>query len=308
MMKVIKQPGEYSYVYSRYLDPIDTVKPGEEFIVHTKDAFENRITKETDLPSEVLDEYVNPQTGPIYIEGAEPGDTLVVDIIDIQATRDYAVSAMIQDFGGLTRTQTTRLLHDPLPEKVWIYEIKDNWVTHNESLSFPWRPFLGTIGTAPNLEAISALVPFDHGGNMDVPDVKPGNSIHLPINVEGGYFYIGDCHAGQGDGELCGGALEIPAAIKLKFSLRKGKTIEWPRIESPDELMAVGSARPMEDAARIAYAELINWLVELGWDELEAYQALTQIGRLHVGNMVNPNYSLVAKINKEYVYKGRNKA
>src|SRR5699024_8905171 len=301
-MKIIKQPGEYSYVYSKYLEPIAKVMPGEVFAVQTKDAFENRITDESDLPAEVLGDYVNPQTGPIFVEGAEPGDTLIVDIIDIQPTRDYAISAIIKDFGGLTRTETTRMLNKPIPERIWKYNIKDGFVTHNEQLAFPWRPFLGTIGTSPDLEAVSALVPSTHGGNMDVPDVKPGNSIHLPVKVPGAYFYTGDCHAGQGDGELCGGALEIPAKVTLKFNLIKGKSIEWPRIESPEELMVVGSARPMEDAARIAYTELTNWLVETGkWDQLDAYQALTQIGSLSVGNMVNPNYSLVAKINKKYI-------
>jgi acetamidase/formamidase len=299
-VREIKQPGKYSYVYSKYLEPIATVKPEEEVVIYTKDAFENRITKETDLPSKVLGEYVNPQTGPIYIEGAEIGDTLVVDIIDIEPTRDYAVSALIAEFGGLVGTKATRVLHEPLEEKIWIYQIKDGWVTCNEILSFPLRPFLGTIGTAPNLEAVSALTPFNHGGNMDVPDVKPGNSIHLPVRVNGAYFYIGDCHAGQGDGELCGGALEIPARSKLKFRLIKQNPIEWPRIESPTELMVVGSAKPMEDAARIAYTELTEWMVDLGWERLEAYQALTQIGKLSVGNMVNTYYSLVAKVNKKY--------
>src|SRR5699024_8286745 len=299
-MKIIKQPGEYSYVYSKYLEPIAKVMPGEVFAVQTKDAFENRITDESDLPAEVLGDYVNPQTGPIFVEGAEPGDTLIVDIIDIQPTRDYAISAIIKDFGGLTRTETTRMLNKPLPERIWKYNIKDGFVTHNENLSFPWRPFLGTIGTSPDLEAVSALVPSKHGGNMDVPDVKPGNSIHLPVKVEGGYFYIGDCHAGQGDGELCGGALEIPAETKLKFTLKKNESMGLPSIESRTGLMVVCSAKPMEDAARIAYAELVKWIIELGWDEMEAYQALTQIGQLYVRNIVNPSYSLVAKIDKKY--------
>ena len=229
-MREIKQPDKYSYVYSRYLEPIAKVKINETVVIYTADAFENKITSENDLPSKVLGEYVNPQTGPIYIEGAEAGDTLVVDIINIEPTRNYAVSALIQNFGGLVATNTTRLLHPPLAEKVWIYDIKDNWVTCNEHLSFPLRPFLGTIGTAPNLEAVSSLTPLNHGGNMDVPDVKAGNSIYLPVLVDGAYFYIGDCHAGQGDGELCGGALEIPAKTTLQFRLIKNN-IHFPWIQ-----------------------------------------------------------------------------
>jgi amidase len=301
-MREIHQPGPYSYVFSPYAEPIARVEPGETIAMFTKDAFEDRITKPDDVPSEILGPYLNPQTGPLFIEGAEPGDTLKVDIIDIEATRDWAVSAFIPFFGGLTSTHATRTLQEPLPERVWLYKISDGWLTHNERLRFPWRPFLGTIGTAPMIEALSALSPFDHGGNMDVPDVKPGNSVYLPVNVPGALFSTGDVHAGQGQGELCGVALEIAAKVTLRFELIKGKTITWPRIESDEEYMVVGSARPMEDAARIAYGGLIDWMVEMGWDWQEAYQALTQIGDLYVGNMVDTYYSLVAKIRKEYAH------
>ena len=298
--KEVNQPGEHSFVFSRYLEPIARIKPGETVSFYTEDAFENRINKETDVPSEILGNNLNPQTGPIYIENAEPGDTLVTHIIDIEPMRDWAVSILKENFGGLTSTNLTRTLNDPLPEKVWIYKLKDGMLRNNKHLNFPWRPFVGTIGTAPELEAISSLTPFDQGGNMDVPDTKPGNKVYLPVRVPGAYFFIGDVHAGQGDGELGGVALEIAAKVTVKFDIIKNKEIKWPRIESPSEYMAVGSARPMEDAARIAYYELIEWLVELGWKKFEAYQALTQIGKLHVGNMVDTNYSLVAKIDKKY--------
>ena len=298
----IKQPGEYSYVYSKHLEPIAVVKPGEIVEIHTIDAFSNRITSENALPSIVLagSKGSNPQTGPVYIDGAEPGDTLAVHILDIQPDRDWAVSVLKESFGGLSSTYLTPSLQEPLPEKVWIYKIKDGMVTHNKQLSFPWRPFLGTIGTAPELESISSLTPHKHGGNMDVPDVKPGNIVYLPVKNKGALFYTGDCHAGQGDGELCGVALEISARVTLKFEIIKHQSIEWPRIESDTEYMVVGSARPMEDAAKIAYSQLIYWMEEMGWAKFEAYQALTQIGKLYVGNMVDTNYSLVAKIEKKY--------
>lgn len=307
-MKEITQPGKHSYVFSPYHESIARVEPGEEFAVYTKDAFEDQIDSVDLKPTEILGDYLNPQTGPIWVEGAEPGDTLKVNILDIQPTRDWAVSLFIPFFGGLTSTNATRTLQEPLPERVWMYKIEDGWVTHNENLRFPWRPFLGTIGTAPMLEALSALTPFDHGGNMDVPDVKPGNSIYLPVKVEGALLYVGDVHAGQGQGELCGVALEIAAKSTFTVELIKGKSIQWPRIESDDEYMVVGSARPMEDAARIAYTELVEWMVEMGWDKWEAYQALTQIGDCYVGNMVDTYYSLVAKIRKEYAHPGKSQS
>jgi acetamidase/formamidase len=300
-VREIRQVGSYHYVFSPYAEPIARVEPGETVAIYTEDAFESRITRADDRPSQILGSYLNPQTGPIYVEGAEPGDTLAVHLLSIEPTRDWAVSAFIPYFGGLTSTKFTRTLQDALPEKVWIYRIAEGMLACNSRLRFPWRPFMGTIGTAPELEAISALTPFDHGGNMDVPDVKPGNIVYLPVRVPGALFFTGDCHAGQGEGELCGVALEITAKLTARFELIKRKTIAWPRIESPDELMVVGSARPMEDAARIAYTELVGWLVELGWDRWEAYEALTQIGKCYVGNMVDTYYSLVAKIEKKYV-------
>lgn len=137
---------------------------------------------------------------------------------------------------------------------------------------------------------------------MDVPDVTVGNTVLLPVRVPGALFFVGDAHANQGEGELCGVALEIAARGTLRFDLIKGKRIDWPRIENAEKLMVIGSAKPMEDAARIAYRELIAWLVEdYGFDPLDAYQLLTQAGELYVANMVDPNYSLVAGIRKDFL-------
>lgn len=302
-MQDIKQPEgvSYSYLFSKYVEPIAKVADGETVVIHTLDAFEGALKSEKDDVGKV-GPYLNPQTGPIYVEGAEPGDTLCVEIIKIEPDRDYAVSCNIKEFGGLVATSATRLLNPPLEEKIWIYKVMDGHLKCNDKLDFPWKPFFGTIATAPDLEAISALTPFDQGGNMDVKDVCKGNTIMLPVKVDGALMYIGDCHANQGDGELIGTALEINGKVTLKVSLIKGKKIKWPRIENDEYMMVVGSARPMEDAARIAYVELVKWMVEdYGWDELDAYEALGQCGEMYVGNMVDTYYSLVAKVKKKYV-------
>ena len=166
----------------------------------------------------------------------------------------------------------------------------------------PWAPFFGTIGTAPHIEAISSLSPGMHGGNMDVPDVTEGNTVYLPVHHPGALFYVGDAHAAQGQGELCGVALEIAAKGAFTFDIIKGKAITWPRIESDDAIMVVGSAKPMEDAARIAYSQLVKWMVDdYGWDALDAYQVLTQAGGCYVGNMVDTVYSMVASCPKRYL-------
>jgi acetamidase/formamidase len=300
-------PQDYSYVFNPYREPVATVKPGERVTIHTEDAFESRITGRDDLPGRALAtaKFLNPQTGPIYVEGAEPGDTLAVRIESIVPKRDFAVSALIPFFGGLTSTHLTRTLQEPLPERVWIWNIVEdgNYLVSEElGVRLPWEPFLGTLAVAPDLEAITALAPGPFGGNMDVPDVKPGNTVYLPVWNPGALFYTGDCHARQGQGELCGVALEITAQVTVVFEVIKDKAIEWPRIESDEAIMVVGSARPMEDAARIANTELVLWLEEeYGYDRWDAYQLLTQAGGLYVGNMVDTTYSLVASVAKEYL-------
>ena len=293
----------YSYVFGAYDEPIATVAPGEIVDVFTEDAFESRIQSEADLPSEVLTmPFLNPQTGPIRIEGAVKGDTLAVEIIEIEPMRDFVISALIPGFGGLTGTTATALLNPSLPETVYKYPLRDGHVELPRGIRIPYAPFLGTIATAPELEAIGALVPGPFGGNMDVPDTCPGNIVKLPVNVDGAYFFTGDAHAAQGDGELCGVACEMTARVRLRFHLEPQQTIAGPRIVSPGEIMAVGSSRPMEDAARIAWVELIRWMqADYGFGELEAYQLLTQAGTMRVGNMVDPQYSLVAKIDKHYL-------
>jgi amidase len=300
-------PRDYSYVFNPYREPIARVKPNERVTIHTDDAFESRITKKEDLPSRALAtaKFLNPQTGPIYVEGAEPGDSLAVRIESIVPTRDFAVSVLIPYFGGLTSTNLTRTLQEPLPERVWIWDLVDggdNLVNEELGVKLPWEPFLGTLAVAPDLEAITALAPGPFGGNMDVPDVKPGNTVYLPVWNSGALIYTGDCHARQGQGELCGVAMEITSKVTVVFEVIKDKAIEWPRIESDEAIMVVGSARPMEDAARIANTELILWLEqEYGYDRWDAYQLLTQAGGLYVGNMVDTTYSLVASIEKKYL-------
>ena len=281
------------------------MSPGDRVAIHTNDAFESHIQSESDVASEALAtaKLLNPQTGPLYVEGAEPGDTLAVRIESIEPTRDFAVSTLVPYFGGLTSTVMTRTLQDPLPEKTWVWKLDGERLTNDEvGVELDWKPFMGTLTVAPDLEAISALAPGPFGGNMDVPDVCPGNTVYLPVWNEGALFYTGDCHARQGQGELCGVALEITSKVTVVFDVIKGKTIEWPRIESDDRIMVVGSARPMEDAARIANTELVLWLEEEhGFDRLDAYQLLTQAGGLYVGNMVDTTYSLVASIEKRYL-------
>ena len=312
MQNISASAGQGVYVIGPYTKPVATVALGQTVTIETIDAFGNQITSAKDDITEVITlPFVNPLTGPIYIEGADKGDTLVVTIHDIAVTRDYGESALKPDFGGLCGTVFTRTLQPPLPAKVMLHPINNGRITFSEELdiqTIPYEPFYGTIGTAPEIEAISSLSPGFHGGNMDAADVCPGNKVFLPVNVPGALFHIGDGHAAQGDGEVCGVATEIPTRGTFTFDLIKANPIGTPRIESDEFIMAVGSARPMEDAARIAFYELILWLEQdFGIDRMTGYQLCSQVARVRLANMVDILYSVVAKFPKKFLPRSRDK-
>jgi acetamidase/formamidase len=302
-----KEQGKYHYVYGPYANPVIHVEPGAVIIVETHDAFEGKIKKTTDKPSKILNfPYLNPQNGPIYVEGAKKGDTLAVYIKSIKprGKQPVGTTCLIPDFGGLVGTADTAMLNSPLPEKVKKLVIDKKGVHWSKKLTLPYEPFIGTIGTSPEIEAITSLQPDYYGGNMDVPDVATDTVIYLPINKDGAYLYLGDCHAAQGDGELCGVAIEHPTTTTIQVDLIKKWKISNPRLENDRFYMSIGSGRPMEDATRRAYKDLINWMVsDWGYDKLEAYFLLTQCGRVRLGNMVDPKYSIGASISKDIISK-----
>jgi amidase len=297
--------GEYKYVYGAYAEPVLRVAPGDVIVAETLDAFGGAIKTVNDLPSQKLNmPFVNPQNGPIYVEGAERGDVLCVKIEKIlpRGPQPAGTSALIPEFGGLAANAGTPMLNKPLPERVMKYEVTERGVRFNDKIMLPYEPFIGTLGVSPQIEAVLSLQPDYWGGNMDMPDVAPGAILYFPVQTKGAYLFLGDCHGRQGDGELCGVAVEINSTTTIQIDLVKNWAIGWPRLENAEFLMAIGSARPMEDAARIAYRELIRWLVaDYGFDELEAYFLLTQAGRMRVGNMVDPKYTLGASIRKDFL-------
>ena len=294
------------YVIGPYQEPIATVEPGETFRISTLDAFADRIdSPNVDLMKVIQVPYVNPCTGPIFVKGAEPGDTLSVHIIDIQLPRDYAVSCIIPDFGGVCGTVLTRVLNPPLQQRVLLHQITKEGIIHDPSLAIPPIPveaFYGTIGTAPAIEAISTLSAGFHGGNMDAADVCPGNTIYLPVQVPGALLFVGDGHAAQGDGEVSGVAAEVPTVGTLKVDLIKGKATPTPRIENEEYVMSVGSARPLEDAARVAFYDLVTWIEsDFGIERIAAYQLASQVAKVRLANFVDILYTIVAKFPKRYL-------
>jgi len=300
------EQGEYKYVYGPYAAPVLRVKPGAVVAAETHDAFHGAVKTEADLPTKVLNfPYVNPQNGPIFVEGAEKGDCLAVHIQKIvpRGPQPAGTTCLIPEFGGLTGTGDTAMLNKPLPEIVKKVHVDPvTGVKWSDRITLPYEPFIGTIGTSPEIEAIASIVPDYYGGNMDLPDMAPGAIVYLPVNTPGALLFLGDCHAAQGDGELCGVAIEHPTVTTVQIDLIKGWTFRWPRLENERFIMTIGSGRPMEDAARIAYRELTRWLAaDYGFDELDAYMLLTQAGRVRLGNMVDPKYTIGASVLKEIV-------
>ncbi|WP_276974040.1 acetamidase/formamidase family protein [Ferrimicrobium acidiphilum] len=292
-------------------EPVMEVEPGTILEVFTEDCFAGKVRSETDLVSEVCEfPSLNPQTGPFYIRGAEPGDTVVAHFIEIEPARDWAVSTTVPLFGALTSTHLTATLQDPLPEIVWIWELdrKTRQCRFRSnvgefSVELPMDPMHGTVGVAPaNLEVRSALVPDAHGGNMDTPELRAGVTCYLGVNVEGALFSLGDGHARQGEGESCGVAVECAMNTVLYLDLIKGTSTPWPKLESDKYLMTTGSARPLEDAFRIAQVEMVDWVASLcGIGRMDSYQLVSQLVESPLANVCDTNYTSVAKVNRQYL-------
>ena len=290
-------------------EPVAHVKPRGLLEANSLDCFGNVLQKPGD--SFLLVKIDNPLTGPFYIDGAEKGDTLVVHILDLQVDSKQGVGTFGPGFGAANSTRYTPMLEkEPLPERAWYYPIdaEKKLITFQAQdsdfkVQFPMHPFLGCIGVAPaNGEARSSIVPAEFGGNMDAPEVSPGNTLYLPVNVTGALFYFGDGHAAMGDGEVAGSAVEVPMRAKFRFELVKGKSTGWPRLENDREIMTTGIYRPVDDAVRIAITELVRWMHrDYGLSELDSYELLSKVGKLHLTEMVDPNYVVVASIDKKYL-------
>ncbi|TQR85953.1 acetamidase [Mycobacterium hodleri] len=300
-------PEQYVWTFGG-AEPVMEVAPGTVLKLWTEDAFAGRVTSSADKPSEVLNpKELNPQTGPFYVTGAEPGDTLALHVVSLEPARDWAASTTIPLFGALTGTDRTAGLQPPLPELTWIYQIdraagQATFVAHETdfTMTMPLAPMLGTVGVAPALREVrTTLVPDYFGGNMDTPELRAGTTVYLGVNVDGALFSVGDGHYRQGEGETCGTALEGAMNVTIVVDLIKGGAPAWPRLEHDDALLTVGSARPLEDAWRCSQVEMVRWLTELyGLGPMDAYQVCSQLCQSPLANVVDVNYSAVTKIAK----------
>ena len=278
---------------------IASVAPGETFVVecaiNINDGTIRHLGQQL-TETDVTLPFVNGATGPIDVRSSKVGDMLNVEIVKMELdnlgfTALWPGIGMFPDwvrrkeFGRLTR----------------VVEVKDGFVHWNEHLKLPIKPMIGVIGVAPVHGAVLTVDNGPHGGNLDVQEITTGNTVSLRVYKEGAHLFLGDCHAIQGDGECNGmGAIEVAATLTVKVSLQKAPArLNHPRIETPTHICTLGCARPLEDAMRIAFEEMVYWM-EDDWKipAPEGYMLLGQIAESRCTQVVNPKYTYICKVNK----------
>ncbi|HHY36778.1 MAG TPA: acetamidase/formamidase family protein [Firmicutes bacterium] len=274
--------------------PIAKARPGDILVIETEDCFDNQILSEKDVVESIDFNRVNPATGPIYIEGAEPGDTLVVDILSIEVDKQ-GVMVAIPGLGVLpdeVQTPTTKVL-----------PIAGNRIIWDENFSLPIRPMVGVIGVTPKGDPIPCGSPGDHGGNMDTAEIGAGCRVYLPVNVEGAMLHIGDCHARQADGEVCVSGVECRAVVTARVDVIKNTGQERPVLEKGNRIMFIGSHEDLYTAAQIAVRDAVNYLMavkKLSFEE--ALLLASALVEVRISQLVDPLLIVRAEIDLSLLY------
>lgn len=297
------EPKEFYNTFSGAHAPVLRIKPGDKVVTYTIDA------RGVDSAGVQRGRGPNPETGPFYIEGAEPGDTLVVHLLRLETNRATGFSASLlapyTADPGFLRLEASR---EPKTANWQIDKQKGvAYLDPNEykgpRIELPLRPMLGCVATAPaNQAAIPTSFPDNFGGNMDYNGMGAGATVMLPVFESGALFFLGDGHARQGDGEVLGSAIETSMDVEFSVDLIKGKKINWPRLENEDFIMVLGSSRALNEALQHATTELMRWLTEsYGFDERGASLLLGQGMEYDISNVVDPEFTIVAKMRKGYL-------
>ncbi len=270
--------GPLHYEFNRLHEVRLRIDSGEKVEIETEDAFTGQIRSNDDRRDKLQMPNSNPLTGPIWIEGAQPGDCLAVRIEKIepligQCSTRTAAPGMLTEWLG-----------EDCPHGTHVCPISEGQVHWSDNLKIPYTPMFGCIGTAPANGAPTTIPAGVHGGNLDIRETAPGNTVFLPVFVEGAYLYLGDVHAAMGAGELSAAGLEMPARSLIAVDLLKGRAIPAPRIETPDEILTIATGTPMERAIAQAFAWLILWMEsDYGWNRWKAYDILTHVSEISVG-------------------------
>ena len=261
--------------------PVLKIDSGDTVVFECRDGFNRAIQKPEDLPIDLDMEHINPATGPVYIEGAEPGDTLEVHILNINIAKQGAC-CIVPGFGFLA---------PEFPEP-WtrIVPIKDGYAIFGETVKIPIDPFPGTLIVAPTevTHTHGTLIPKEYGGNMDSRACTVGTTVYLPVFVEGALFGVGDAHAVQGDGEVCGTGIEVDADVTIKFIVNKNKKIKRPHYENADYYITTAWGETTDEACKIALRDMIEWIVEeKGLTREEAYALCSCAVDMRISQLVD---------------------
>jgi len=266
------------YAFSPDNKPESTGKPGDTLVFKTMDCFSNTIKTAADLVTSCDYSKMNPAAGPAYIEGAEVGDVLVVDILDIVVASQGVVTTL-PGCGPLADTVETRTKVVPIV----------NGMAQFNDVEFPINPMIGVIGTAPAKEAVVCGHPGSHGGNMDCKLITKGARLFFPVRTAGALLAMGDIHAVMGDSELCGTGVEIPGEITVKVDLIKNTLLEWPVLETADKWYTIACSHDYPEAARFASLELQRLISKAyGWDLTDCYLYLSLQGDMEICQACKP--------------------
>ncbi len=292
MRRVSYKDGQI-FSFGPKLGPIVAMDPGETIEVVCQDSCGEQIRTEADLLSKIDLDHVNGATGPIEVRGAKPGDALRVRILDIR----------VENEGYVGIEPKLGVLGDRVSEaKTKIIPIRDGVAAFSKDVRIPIRPHVGTIGVATAGPVLSTFYPHDHGGNLDTKEITKGNTVYLPVSKPGAMLALGDIHAIMADGEVCVTGIEIMGTVKLKADLIKGLGLKRPLVETRDEWMALGSAKTLDEAARIATADGVDLLARgrgMPWDE--AYMLASLVCDLRISQDVDPYRTCKLVIPKTYL-------
>lgn len=277
--------------FSRKIAPVLSVPDGAIIEFNTEEATDGQLNANSTI-EDVMSlsfEPIHPLTGPVYVEGAQPGDVLAVKLHEIKIGA-WGWTAIIPGFGFLSDDFTEPFL------KTYQFNEGDQFVEFNDRIKLPVKPFAGVLGVAPNTDSLlSTIPPRANGGNMDDPFMVAGTTVYLPIFVEGALFSIGDAHVTQGLGEVCGTAIEAPMRFIVELNVIKGKKIQEPQYETDDYYATTGFDTTIDGAAKKAVKYMVNFLVEeKGMEPNEAYVLCSLAGDLHIAEVVDVPHMLVS--------------
>ena len=279
---------------SKENEPVLSVDSGAKVIFETLDCFSGEVCSAEDTVSNIDFAKVNPATGPLFINGAEVGDTLKVTINRIK----------IADQGVILTAPGLGLLADGIEqEETVIVEVTDEAAKY-KGLDIPLRKMVGVIGTAPAGEPVNTGTPHDHGGNLDTISIGEGATIYLPVNIEGALLAMGDMHAAMGDGEIMGAGLEVAGEIEVEVEVLKDAQYPLPFVETEELYITLGSRETMEDASQLALNNMVQFLqtkTDLTFNQAGMF--LSMAGDLKVSQAVNPNKTMRVEVKKSIISK-----